>query len=182
MVIATSSRSRSIARRLMLVSALVVALSLAFTGAASAQTPFQATVSVTVPLPAPCSNGAFACGTADLAGYGAASYSIFFTAFTVVQTSCGSSYTDAIIDFTLASDPDSTLVLDESGSFCFPGLDGRSFFKEGPNSYGHPFTLVGSWTVDPTSTGQFVGLTGSGTDLLTTAGARWSGSYSGTLS
>jgi hypothetical protein len=181
MAIDTGSRSRPIARRLILVSALVVALSLAFTGAGSAQTPFQATVSATVPLPAPCSNGAFACGTADLAGYGAASWSIFFTAFTVVQTSCGSSYTDAIVDFTLASDPDSTLVLDESGSFCFPGLDGRSFFKEGPNSYGHPFTLVGSWTVDPTSTGQFVGLTGSGTDLQTAAGAHWAASYSGTL-
>jgi hypothetical protein len=181
MVIATVSRSRSIARRLMLVSALVVGLVLAFTGAASAQTPFQATVSATVPLPAPCANGAFACGTADLAGYGAASWSIFFNAFTVVQTSCGSSYTDAMIDFTLASDPNSTLVLDESGSFCFPGLDGRSFFKEGATSYGHPFTLVGSWTVDPTSTGQFVGLTGSGTDLLNSAGAHWAGSYSGTL-
>jgi hypothetical protein len=181
MSIATSSRSRSIACRLMLVSALVAALSLAFTGAVSAQTPFQATVSATVPLPAPCANGAFACGSADLAGYGAASWSIFFTDFTVVQTSCGSSYTDAMIDFTLASDPDSTLVLDESGSFCFPGLDGRSFFKEGPNSYGHPITLVGSWTVDPTSTGQFVGLTGSGTDLNTAAGAHWAASYSGTL-
>jgi len=165
----------------MLVSALVVALSLAFTGAASAQTPFQATISATQLLPVPCSNGAFVCGTADLAGYGPASWNFFVTGSTAVQTSCGSSYT-ATIDFTLASDPNSTLVLDESGSLCFPGLDGRSFFAEGPNSYGHPFTVVGSWTVDPTSTGQFVGLSGSGTDLLNSAGAHWDGSYSGTLS
>ena len=71
MAIATGSRSRSIARRLMLVPALVVALSLAFTGGI-AQTPFQATVSAPTRLPAPCSNGTFVCGTANLAGYGAA--------------------------------------------------------------------------------------------------------------
>src|SRR5215475_2318869 len=51
MAIATGSRSRSIARRLMLVSALVVAATSAFMGAASAQTPFQADVSSTSTLP-----------------------------------------------------------------------------------------------------------------------------------
>jgi hypothetical protein len=181
MAIATGSRSRSIARRLMLVPALVVALSLAFTGAASAQTAFQATVSAPTRLPAPCSNGAFVCGTANLAGYGAASYSIFFNDFTVVQTSCGSTYTDATVYFTLDSDPGSTLVLDDSGNFCFPGNDGAGFLKEGEKAYGHPFTLVGSWTVDPSSTGQFAGLAGSGTDLQEAAGAHWAGSYTGTL-
>jgi hypothetical protein len=180
MAIATGSRSRSIARRLMLVSALVVAVSLAFTGAASAQTPFQATVKATVTRPSGgCSNGAFACGTANLAGYGAASWNMFVTSVTPVVSSCDSSYT-ATTEFTLASDPGSTLVLDESGSLCAPGKDGAGFWKEGP-AYGHPFTFVGSWTVDPTSTGQFFGLAGSGSDLVDTAGANVAGSYSGTL-
>ena len=99
----------------------------------------------------------------------------------MVQTSCGSTYTDATIYFTLDSDPGSTLVLDDSGNFCFPGNDGAGFFKEGPKAYGHPFTLVGSWTVDPSSTGQFAGLAGSGTSLQEAAGAHWAGSYTGTL-
>jgi hypothetical protein len=181
MAIATGSRSRSIARRLMLVSALVVALSVAFTGAASAQTSFQATVHATQPLPAePCSNGAFACGTANLAGYGAASWNLYVTSATAVVSSCGSSYT-ATTEFTLASDPGSTLVLDESGPLCAPGKDGAGFFKESSTAYGHPFTFVGSWTVDPTSTGQFFGLAGSGSDLVNTAGANVAGSYTGTL-
>ena len=181
MAIATGSRSHSIARRLMLVSALVVALSLAFTGAASAQTPFQATVKATQTLAdAPCSNGAFACGTANLAGYGAASWNFYVTSVTVVPSSCGSSYT-ATTEFTLASDPGSTLVLDESGPLCGPGKDAAGYFKEGAKAYGHPFTFVGSWTVDPTSTGQFFGIAGAGSDLVNVAGANVAGSYSGTL-
>jgi hypothetical protein len=179
--IATGSRSRSSAARLILASALVVALSLAFTGAASAQTPFQATVSATQTLPAgPCSNGAFFCGTANLAGYGGASWNFYVTSTTPVPSSCGSSYT-ATTEFTLAGDPGSTLVLDESGPLCAPGNDGAAFFKEGAKAYGHPFTIVGSWSVDPTSTGQFAGLSGSGTDLVKTAGAHAAGSYSGAL-
>ena len=165
----------------MLVSALGVALSLAFTGEASAQTPFQATVSATQTLPAgPCANGAFFCGTANLAGYGSESWNFFVTSSTPVPSSCGSSYT-ATTEFTLAGDPGSTLVLDESGALCAPGKDGAAFFKEGSKAYGHPFTIVGSWSVDPTSTGQFAALAGSGTDLVKTAGARAAGSYTGTL-
>src|SRR5262245_21644009 len=161
--------------------ALIVALSLGFTGAASAQTPFQATVKATEPLPKPpCPNGAFACGTANLAGYGAASWNWTVTSLTPVVSSCDSTYT-ATVEFTLASDPGSTLVLDESGNLCAPGKDGAGFWKEGPKAFGHPFTIVGSWTVDPASTGQFFGLTGSGSDLVDTAGANIAGSYSGTL-
>ena len=57
MAIAIGSRSRSIAGRLMLVSALVVALSLAFTGAASARTVLLANVAGTG-TPRGCSNRA----------------------------------------------------------------------------------------------------------------------------
>src|SRR4029453_12184579 len=127
-----------------------------------------------------CSNGAFACGTADIAGYGTASWNLFVTSATADLSSCGSTYT-AMTEFTLASDPGSTLVLDESGNLCGPGKDAAGYFKEGSKEYGHPFTFVGSWTVDPTSTGQFFGLAGSGSDLVDTAGAIVAGSYSGTL-
>jgi hypothetical protein len=164
-------------------SALVAALSLAFTGTASAQTSFQASVTFTGTRPAgPCSNGAYLCGTANIAGYGAASWNLYVTGFTSVPSPCGSTYT-ATTYFTLVSDPDSTLVLDEGGSFCGLGHDGaayRGYFNEGSTAFGHPFAIVGSWTVDPASTGQFLGLTGSGTDLVHVAGAHAAGTYSGT--
>jgi hypothetical protein len=165
-------------------SALVAALSLAFAGTASAQTGLQASVTWTSPLPAgPCSNGAFICGTADIAGYGAATWNFYATGGTNVVSPCGSTYT-ATTYFTLTSDPGSTLVLDEGGSLCGLGHDGaayRGYFNEGSKAFGHPFAIVGSWAIDPTSTGQFQGLAGSGTDLVNVVGAHASGSYSGTL-
>jgi hypothetical protein len=176
--------SRSIPRPVISASALGVALTLALTGAASAQTPFQATVSSTQTLPAgPCSNGAYICGTADLAGYGAASWNMYVTNAIAVPTACGSSYT-ATTQFTLASDPSSTLVLDEAGSLCGLGHDGaayRGYFNEPSQAYGHPFAIVGSWSVDAASTGRFFGLAGSGTDLVKIAGAQFAGSYPGTI-
>jgi hypothetical protein len=178
------SRSRSIAGHVLLSSVLVGALSLAFTGAASAQTSFQANVTYTALLPGgPCSNGAYACGTADIAGYGAASWNMYVTSATASETPCGSTYT-ATTEFTLADDPGSTLVVDEGGSLCGLGHDGasyRGYFAGGPRDYGHPFAIVGSWIVDPVSTGQFSGLAGAGTDLVKIAGAHFGGSYSGTL-
>jgi hypothetical protein len=165
-------------------SALLAAVSLAFTGTASAQTSFQASGTFTITRPsAPCSNGAFICGTADIAGYGAASWNFFTTSSTSVDSPCGSTYT-ATTEFTLVSDPGSTLVVDESGSLCGLGHDGaayRGYFNQGSKAYGFPFEIVGSWTVDPASTGQFFGLAGSGTDLVHVAGAHSAGSYSGTL-
>jgi hypothetical protein len=166
-------------------SALAAALSLAFTGTASAQTSFQASVTFTGTLPAgPCPNGAFFCGEANIAGYGAASWNFYVTSSTSVVSPCGSTYT-ATTDFTLVGDPGSTLVVDEGGPLCGLGHDGAAingYFKEGSKAFGHPFKIVGSWTVDPASTGQFGGLTGSGTDLVNVAGAHAGGSYSGALS
>jgi hypothetical protein len=168
-------------------------LGFAFTGAASARTTsFQASVTATVlrgggtvPAPVGCANGAYVCGTANVAGYGAASWNFYVTGETTVVSSCGSTYTAATY-FTLASDPSSTLVLDESGNLCGPGLDGNGYFKQGAKAYGFPFTAFGTWTIDTTdSTGQFGGLLGGsgagGTDALRFAGARIAGSYSGTL-
>ena len=162
-------------------SALLTALSLAFAGTASAQTSFQVSATSTATLPAgPCSNGAYLCGTANIAGYGAATWNFYVTGGTTVVSPCGSSYT-ATTYFTLVSDPGSTLVLDEGGSLCGLGHDGAAYlgyFNEGSKAFGHPFAIVGSWTVDPASTGQFLGLTGSGTDLVHVAGAHAAGTYS----
>ncbi len=180
----TKRKLGSFTRRLIVLPALVVALSPAFTGAASAQPLFQANVTFTGTLPAGfCSNGATFCGTANIAGFGAASWSFYTLGFTAGPGPCGSTY-QATADFTLASDPGSTLVLDEGGSLCGLGDEGaayRGYLAEGPQAFGHPFAIVGSWTVDPASTGQFVGLAGSGTDLVNVAGAHAAGSYSGTL-
>lgn len=186
---ADKPRSGALKPHLMLLPALVVVLSLAFTGAASAQTAFQASVTSTVTLPSGgCANGAYACGTANIADYGAASWNLFFTGFTNVETSCGSTYT-AMTYFTLADG--STLVLDESGNLCGPGLDANGYFKgRFPKDFGRPYSAVGApstsvpqggWTVDPTSTGQFLGVTGSGTDVVYFAGAHAAGTYTGTL-
>jgi hypothetical protein len=177
-------KARSVTARVILLPALVVALSLALTGAASAQTPLQATVTFTGTVPAgPCSNGAYFCGTANIAGYGAASWNEYVTSNTNVVSPCGSTYT-ATTYFTLVSHPGSTLVLDEGGFLCGLGHDGaayRGYFYEGSKGFGHPFEVEGSWTVDSASTGQFLGLAGSGTDLVHVAGAHSAGSYSGTL-
>lgn len=182
------TRTRTIIARtiapMLALSALLAALGLAFTGTASAQTSFQASGTSTFTRPAgPCANGAYLCGTANIAGYGAATWNFYTTNSTSVVSPCGSSYT-ATTDFTLVSDPNSTLVLDEGGSLCGLGHDGaayRGYFNEGSKAYGFPFEIVGSWTVDPASTGQFAGLTGSGTDLVHVAGAHAASSYSGTL-
>jgi hypothetical protein len=112
-----------------------------------------------------------------------ASWNLYVTSTTGVFSPCGSTYT-ATTDFTLVSDPGSTLVLDEGGSLCGLGHDGaayRGYFNEGSKAFGHPFDIVSSWAVDPASTGQFLGLTGSGTNLVLVAGAHAAGTYSGTL-
>ena len=162
-------------------SALLAALSLAFAGTASAQTSVQASVTATDTPHGPCSTGASLCGTANIAGYGAASWNIFVTGVTPVVSPCGSSYTAATY-FTLVSDSGSTLVLDEGGSLCGLGHDGAAYRADFRSAgFGHPFDFVGSWTVDPASTGQFLGLSGSGTDLVQVAGAHVAGTYSGAL-
>lgn len=65
------SKSGALKRYLIPAPALVVGLSLAFTSAASAQIPFQASVKATTPPPKGCPTTSF-CGTASIAGYGPA--------------------------------------------------------------------------------------------------------------
>ena len=172
--------SRAIVLSVAVVSALIAAFWLAIAGPASAQTAFQASVKGTGSPVAGCPNGAAACGTANIAGYGAGSWSLTLTNINFVPSSCDSTYA-AITVFTLNSDG-STLVLNESGYGCGPGKDANGFFKEGPKSHGGPNVLHGTWTIDSTtSTGQFAGLGGSGADDLQSAGGHHLGSYVGTL-
>lgn len=177
---ANSWMSGTFVRYLLVLPLLTVAVSLLFAGRASAQTGFQADIEGTAPRPVGCPMGTFVCGTANIVGYGTASWSFHLGGVTLSQTSCGSTYT-ATVDFTLASDG-STLALDETGYVCAPGKDAASFFSEGANAYGNPNYPHGTWTVDTAdSTGQFAGLGGSGTDALHSAGAYVSGNYTGTL-
>lgn len=169
---------------LLLLPALVVALSLGLTAAASAQTPLEVSVTSTQTLPdGPCPNTAYICGTANITGYGAASWNMYIGSPTISFTPCGSTNQETTY-FTLDSDPSSTLVLDESDDLCGLGHDGaayRGYFAGGSREFGHPFAIVGVWNVDPASTGDFYGLTGSGTDSVNITGAHAAGSYSGTL-
>jgi hypothetical protein len=160
-------------RRLIVFTALLVALSLAFAGGASAQTGFQARVRSVNPRPNPCPGGNFFCGTAST-NDGPATWTFLVISNSPLSNQC-LSY-EATSTFVLADG--STLVLDEHGSVCEPG---NAFSAPGNfgHSNGNPFTATGSWTVQ-SATGQFASITGSGTDTLTSAGAQGSGTYTST--
>lgn len=182
-------KARSVMRPLVLLPALVVGLSLAFTGAASAQTvPFQASVNDITPIGGPPSARSwpcptiYYCGSASIAGYGAAFWSFDVPPGYPQPKPEGSdcfSYTGTST-FTLLSDPASTLVLSEQNFvFCHPGNSGNP--PGWQYAVGHPGRGNGNWTVQ-TGTGQFSGLTGgSGTDTLRTNGALLEIAWSGTV-
>ena len=135
---------------------------------------FSATIMDTLRRPAgPCVDGAFRCGEAEIAGYGAADWSFFITDFTVVSLSCVE-YT-AITTFTLADD--SLLALVEAGADCSPG---KSLLKTPPTSWGNPESATANWQVI-LGTGQFAGVTGEGQSTLQGAGAAMRGDYAGAL-
>ena len=135
---------------------------------------FSATIKDTLRRPAgPCLDGAFRCGEAEVAGYGAADWSFFITDFTVVSLTCVE-YT-AITTFTLADD--SLLALAEAGTDCSPG---KSLLKTPPSSWGNPESATADWQVIG-GTGQFAGATGQGRSMLQGAGAAMRGDYAGAL-
>jgi hypothetical protein len=159
--------------------AAVLAASGAFAGVASAQTPFQATVKANDPSPAGC---AFICGTADIAGYGHATWTWTPPSdFAAVNGPQCIPYGDrgifAQVTFVLPDALNSTLLLNESGSVCTPG-GSNAFQPYGPTApVGHPTHVNGSWSV-ASATGQFAGLNGAkGNDALHAAGRETSGSY-----
>lgn len=166
-----SSTPRAITRAA-IVALVGLGASLGSTAAASAQAGFEASISAVNPKPQPCPNGEFSCGTV-VTGYGPAAWA--FTVTSDMQTSSACGVYQAAVTFVLGDG--STLVLDESGTVCGPGnsLSAPRSLK----SYGNPFTIIGSWTVQNAS-GQFQSLTGAGTDTLKTAGAQISGTYTPT--
>jgi hypothetical protein len=168
-------------RPVFLLPAFVVALSLAFTGAASAAA-FQATVNGINPPGTPqCPTTLTFCGTASIAGLGPATWTLTAVSTTPASGPCpgarglASAFTyTATTTFQLLSDG-GALVLDESGLVCAPGNSASA----PPQAFGFPeYAQNSSWTV-VSATGPFSGLTG-GTDALHAAGARISGAYSGT--
>ena len=174
-------RSGAFLRRLVPLPVVVLAVGLAFAGTASAQTAFQANVKGTGSVHDTClvdQTETDICGTADIAGYGTGSWGLLPTSLNFVPSSCDSTYT-ATDEFTVGN---STLTLNERGYGCGPGKNGNGFFMGADHKRQGPNVLHGTWTVDTAaSTGQFAGLSGSGTDLLKSAGAHNLGSYIGTL-
>lgn len=140
---------------------------------AFASTSFNAEVKGKVTRPDGCPDGASGCGKATIDGFGSAEYLFFITGFTPISDSCGQ-YT-AVVTFTLSDD--SVLTLAESGTVCGPG---NSFFSTIGSSWGNPIDGSGSWTVQD-GTGQFDGMTGSGTDEFEQAGSNLKAIYTGVL-
>ena len=136
-------------------------------------TSFQAVIRGPMTKPAGCPNGITSCGSAEITGFGSGQFSFSITSFTPAPPSCGSY--DADVVFSL---PDgSTLTLAESGTVCGPG---KSFFPQPApgGSYGNPVNGDGSWTIVG-ATGQFTGLTGTGTSRFDQSGAALRGTYIG---
>jgi hypothetical protein len=168
-------RLGAITRRLILLPAIVVAVSLAFTEAASAQPVFRASLKATGPTSPPCS--AFVCGTASIDGYGPASFTWTLNSLTPTSNPACFSYS-AVVLFAL-SDGISTLSLNEAGLVCGPGFSAVAQ-PPGSNENGHPGFATGSWSVGA-ATGQFSGLTdATGADTFRVAGNAFLGAYAGT--
>jgi hypothetical protein len=134
---------------------------------------FYAEVSGQVKKPTGCPEGAFVCGDTKINDFGKAKFLYYLTGGVPISNQCVD-YT-AIAIFTLADG--SRLVLDESGTACGPG---NSFFTTPPSSWGNPTEVDGTWTVLE-ATGQFGGMTGSGTNTALSTGARLDAVYQGTL-
>jgi hypothetical protein len=123
----------------------------------------------------PC-QGAFACGTGTVSGYGAATSTfniIDFSGFDP-ETGCGTGTFERVITLSDGS----TLTLIETGTVCTPGSSSSA--PGAARSFGNPTSLNGTWTVAD-GTGVFEGLTGSGTTKNLLAGESGHTTLSGTL-
>lgn len=161
---------------LVAVTVVAVGLALSLAATAPAQASFRATVKGIGPKPKPCSNGDFICGSATT-NYGDATWTFNPTSETPPPpgASCGS-YA-ATVTFALGDASSSMLVLDDNGTICPP--PGNSLSAPGAlKSFGNPFYLTGSWTVE-TASGEFgsIAVAPGGTDTLHIAGALASGTY-----
>lgn len=158
------------------VTVVAVGLALALATTASAQTSFQATAKGIGPKPKPCANGDFICGTATT-NYGDATWTFNPTSETPPPPGASCGAYAATVTFALGDARSSTMVLDDNGTICPP--PGNSLSAPGSlKSYGNPFDLTGTWTVE-TATGEFgsIAVGTKGTDTLHVAGALASGTY-----
>jgi hypothetical protein len=190
---ATKPTLGSSTRRLMALPALVVAISLAFTGAASAQTAFQATgndsprneKTCVQTIPAIYVTANVVCSKTDIAGYGPAFWTDNILTVVPGDTPACVAYT-SVTTFQLPGGD--TLVLDEGlpGTACSPG---NSWNNPRNDPFGTPWPAGGinaNWTVDTTgvygaNTGVFAGGTGAGTMTGQYAGPEVKATYTGTL-
>jgi hypothetical protein len=123
----------------------------------------------------PC-QGAFACGTGTVAGFGAATSTFNILDFSGFdpETGCGTGTFERVITLSDGS----TLTLIETGTACTPG---KSTSAPGAaRSFGNPTFLNATFTVVG-GTGAFEGLTGSGTTANLLAGESGHTTLSGTL-
>ena len=113
-----TSKSRSVTHHLLVLVAVVLGLGLAFSGTASAQTGFQASIAGIFPKPKPCPAGDFFCGTA-ITNYGSAAWGFAPIQAQQVSNTCTPGpelVYKAVVTFVLGDG--STLVLDENGTSC----------------------------------------------------------------
>jgi hypothetical protein len=168
-----------------------VVLAVAFAasaGAASAQTvtAFQATVKSVDPMGNPTTSCTHSwCGTAKVAGYGAATWT--FDALTLTSygdpTSQCATYT-GIGEFVL-NDGGGTLSYSEGGNVCTPGHSVTAVRKGNALFFNAPWTdVTGPWMVTG-GTGDFAGVvsgsSSSGSDSAKLIGPGARGTYTGTL-
>lgn len=124
-----------------------------------------------------CSADVFFCGSGSIAGFGAATDEVVLTNFepeTAFETGCS----PAVLLRTITLTDGSTLVTEETGTVCFPGV---TFGNPGSFvSYGNPAFFTGTYTILE-GTGVFEGATGSGTSRFQTAGDAALSRLSGTI-
>ena len=136
-------------------------------------TSFHAAIRGPMTKPVGCASGITSCGSVEISAFGSGQFSFTITSFVRTPPSCATY--DADVVFSLSDG--STLTLAESGTVCGPGM---SFIPQPApgGSYGNPVNGEGSWTIVG-ATGQFAGLTGTGTSRFDQAGAAIRGTYVG---
>jgi hypothetical protein len=125
----------------------------------------------------PCSADVFACGSGTIAGFGAATDEFFITYFepdTAFETGCS----PLTLLRTITLTDGSTLVTEETGTVCFPGVTIQT--PGSLRSYGNPGLFTGTYEVLE-GTGAFEGATGSGTSKFKAAGDAVVSTLSGTI-
>lgn len=120
------------------------------------------------------------CGSGQVVGYGEAELTIVVASVVPASVAhCG--FALAVSGTaTIELEDDSTLVLDETGTYCLPG---GSHFAPGNFfvSYGNPLEIEATYTVVGGS-GVFAGAAGAGTNSIHQAGDTQMAIYWGTLS